>query len=336
MNEHYILDKAVLMVIEDEKIIVRFNGRFFKLEGEDVTDILIPILDYLKTGTTIKELYQMTPGDNHTRLEDIIGVLIERGWVKKHSIPVEKNSLLRTYASIGIKIEKIKELLDRKKIGVVSLFSSEELFNQFNYENMFDIEMITIMKEIKAEGIKEFIGSKDFIIVYEQEENIKFENIINSIAYELKKPYIFLSCSGFICEIGPMVIPPYTACRNCYRVRKRNNLNHFEENKIIENYLEKSNTLIQAKAYSTDPFAEYMAVCTVFNQIIQYFVKDSTWNFPKLIENVLEIDTFNCTFSINSLLKMPKCEVCGSSPYKVVPTKFWVKPIDYQGKEYDE
>lgn len=332
-HNNLVIPVNVKMVVSDNMIIVRVNDRYFNLNGEDVKEILIPILEELKKGVNYDTLVKDAAPEKIDRINKILHQLINRGWLVDDFLEEEKFNFYTNYSTVGLELENIKEILKNKTVGLINLDC--RVPKDSNLDSLVGVKEL-ILENIKLDfgtienKIRDFTKDLDLIILIETESNDYFEKIVNRICFENKQPLLLVKVFGFIAEIGPLVIPPYTSCIECYRTRKYNNLTHYQEHQIVEEYLENNEPTKIHKAYSVDPFVCDMAVSFMGNQIIQYFLSDETWNFPKVIESVIEIDSFNTIFTVDKLLKLPNCNICGKTYENQTTNKFWTKTYKYQ------
>gem|GEM_PF-5672653 len=322
------------MVPDNSSVTVRYNGRYFELKGEDVIEILIPALKYLRDGISVDEIGSIIKVDDMTRLVKVFESLQNRGWIQSVSKD-EKGfgEFIRNYSTIGISQENINDALSGKSITVLDMSDSCDAFKEMEsrLDNVISVDIVDVYNDNDAD-IENVVLKSDFVVISIGESDTFNLKRLNNILYKNKKPFILYESSGFIADIGPMVVPPYTACLECYIDRRNSNLDFYEQHITVEKFLDESNYTKSGYAYSVDPLTKNIGISILFEQIVQYFLKDITWNFPKCIEAIIEIDMYNITFAYSDYLKKPKCKICGVSPKESVPNKFWVKPLKYQGQ----
>lgn len=330
-NVKFKINSGVVIVPDGQSVIVRFNDRYFNLNGEDVENILLPILPLLNTGASYSELSQSVDLEFRSKLSSILEQLISKGWIDNKSVVNDTFNDLQNYFSTGLKTERILEIFKDKKVGIINLDRRLPVIIDdipFLTVNMIEVEQF--QNEMNFPDVLEIIANNDFIVLIETETNDFFEKRINSLCFKCQKPVILLKTSGFIAEIGPMCIPPYTACLECYRTRKYNNLTHYSEHIKVEKFLETNLKGAIQRAYSVDSTTFRIGFNIMVGQILQFFLKEDTWNFPKTIEGIIEVDGYNVNFNYDSLIKSPICEVCGQSSDLKVTNKFWTKTYKYQ------
>ncbi|HEL2403896.1 TPA: hypothetical protein T7N20_000502 [Streptococcus suis] len=330
-NMKFKLSPGVVMVPDGQSIIVRFNDRYFNLNGEDVEKVLLPILPLLNIGASHSELVQSVDLEFRSKLSSVLEQLTSKGWIESKSAVSDTFTDLKNYSSTGLNVERVLEVFKYKKVGIINLDGRLPVITYdvpLLIANKIEVEQI--QSDTDFSGIFEFIDNNDFIVLIETETNDFFEKRINSLCYSLQKPFILFKTSGFIAEVGPMCIPPYTACLECYRTRKYNNLTHYSEHIKVEKFLDTNLKGQIQRAYSVDSTTFRIGFNILVGQILQFFLKEDTWNFPKTIEGIIEVDGYNVNFNYDSLLKSPICEVCGQSSKLKVTNKFWTKTYEYQ------
>ncbi|MEB2302452.1 hypothetical protein LAV72_22865 [Lysinibacillus xylanilyticus] len=350
-------DITIAQMDEDE-ITIKTASRLFKLKGNDIKNILIPNIENFEHGVDFFTIKNCSIEASEEEIHNALGQLTARGWLTNLDTPVSiksfSDSEKESYESIGVDYSKIQPILDNKTVGVISLMNhteylveymlgsnikninlllpndfAENVSSHFSRKNNFEELNLCSFNYLNQEILENHITSCDFLILLETIENKFIEKQINKLCLKHKKPFIRAIVQNFKSEIGPLVIPNLTACLECYNTRIYSNLNHYLENKAIDQkVMSKGYGYKVSNEVTMSSFLTGIGILT--NEVIKYFIKDITWNFPASIESIIEFDNYNMELNINKFLKIPRCEICGKNIINNCEKKYWMEPYSYQ------
>jgi len=344
--------------IDEDEITIKTASRLFKLKGNDIKNILIPNIENFELGVDFFTIKKCSLEASEEEIHNALGQLTARGWLTNIDTPVSiksfSDSEKESYESIGVDYRKIQAILDNKTVGVISLMNhteslveymlgsnikninlllpndiAENVSSYFYQKNNFENLNLCSFNDLNQEILENQIKNCDFLIILETIENKYIEKQVNKLCLKHKKPFIRAIIQNFKSEIGPLVIPNMTACLECYNTRIYSNLNHYLENKAIDQKIMSKGYVYQiSNEVTMSSFLTGIGILT--NEVIKYFIKDITWNFPASIESVIEFDNYNMELNVNKFLKIPRCEICGKNIMNDCEEKYWMEPYSYQ------
>lgn len=367
---------SVLFVpIEKDEVNVKTSSMLYNLKGDQVKEILLPMLPYLKGNNKISEICLALSNIEANKVIEVIKILLQRNFIQIIELKSETDELFmqkKAYFTKGMNYAKIYTELKRSNIAVLGLgLSSVRLVLSLISTGIQHIKYITNGNiKIKASDVLELsflakndIGKSvheifkksetlsrvesivldsfatkilekelrdiDFLFLSMDVENVFVSDMINKLCLDLNLPWMNCLIDSFTSTIGPLVVPHVTPCFTCYRKRIHGNLIHFEEAKKVEDY-------IQGKGFifyeGDEQIPQVVQIGTNYAtlELVKFLIKDITWNFPETLGKAINIDMLTNDFTVNTILKLPRCPQCGL-PSKNRPTvKPWMEPYEYQ------
>lgn len=324
-------------VIEYGKAIILRRGVLkIKLEGEQIVDIINIIMTLAsEDGATEQQLLEYFGEDNKSSVQPLITELKDKGFlIENTSYSAEspndisqRESLF--YGQSGMSEESRKKLKSTVVhiIGVnfISKNIAAGLFD-CGVENVIivDYPFFRNMEFFTNEGklITENFSDKINVVEYnEWTENLEWEKPQCLIAtsdfggmYSFRDfnlfcvennihffPAVYQDYKGFI---GPLVIPGYTPCYECFIQRQNANMKGFEAKRTIELSDFEGQAVIESHPMMNKIIADIavMELAKFYGNMIQF----------RNSGKVIEVNLLATELKSQQVLKVPRCPHCGT------------------------
>ncbi|MGC8496602.1 MAG: TOMM precursor leader peptide-binding protein [Thermoplasmata archaeon] len=185
----------------------------------------------------------------------------------------------------------------------------KELLLQLGFNNVYQF-MITHNKNmdssINLTTMKEKLKDADILLCILDYFDPILPRIINEFAIEENKKWVLSAIDGINIFIGPTFIPKETACYECMQNRLIANQSDSEIfSRVLPNIM--NGNWISGKNLMPVTYSYLMASIAA-----QEAMNLLILNQPMLINRLLIVNTQNFSFSIQKILKLPRCNVCGA------------------------
>lgn len=153
--------------------------------------------------------------------------------------------------------------------------------------------------------------SPDLIVVCQIGLDPQLEEVMNEIA--IRKNFKLMSCGLLGAEgyVGPTVIPRQTACLKCYQLRVEGNVQHYEEYLAFKKHLREHRT---QRPFGFSPsFLQAIAAISAWEIVKILIGPEQTSLLPLTYGRQLIINFLTMMITHHTVLKIPRCPVCGSS-----------------------
>lgn len=323
-------DSIVVVPIEDNRLIVSRNNKNYSIEGEDVKDIVIPILLLLGDGQEkfinelVDQLLVITQSTSD-KLYEVIEKLTDLNILEKKFNNQQTNitPILNKLKLGNDKLVSINNELRKQRVLVVcnDILSSKIS----SYFDNFGLNFVVMNEKEVLERIDK--ESFDFLYYHSSVENIVITDEINTYCIKNGIPYLISRNLDFVIEVGPLVVPFKTACVTCVESRKLSAMNFPIEQEFINNYMRMNNTVLSDEEVLFPDVAINYSVMEIF----KFFTKDYLWKYPSTMNSIVRIDMFYADYDIFKILKNPFCKSCSSKQKEaVIERKTWMTKHNYQ------
>ena len=288
--------------IEEEKKLTFFNQKdYITFSGKSVQDILLllPLLNGKYTTETIAEKVEF-PIEYTCQ---IIELLISKNIVKNYDLNksiILNDKELKRFENFMIQITgsyaSFHKDLERNFSRNIIILGNDELKSKVrevlgNVFNIIDIDNI--------ERAHLIIGI-DFC------ENKSLFKQVDELSQKYNIPFLRALIENETFTIGPLFIPNKSSCYSCYLSRSISNL----ENPKLNNKYREKNALEFDEAYiSLIPGTIEILAYNMYSFIWKYFANNLNC---EIIGKEYTFNVYNLESSLNPVLKVPGCQVCGN------------------------
>ena len=175
---------------------------------------------------------------------------------------------------------------------------------EYGYEKW---ESYNLNDKIEESIIRNIFENNDFIIVDSLIWNPHIIDLINEIALESDRPWLFIEGSIDLINfsIGPIFHGRETGCYECYKNRLRSNDDFAQYSQSYEAYLKKNKK--SAKPDNIQKLVKEFVACIIVIDISKFI---AGWYIPETWRTCLLINTQNFNIVKHSFLKAPVCYKC--------------------------
>jgi thiazole/oxazole-forming peptide maturase SagC family component len=164
--------------------------------------------------------------------------------------------------------------------------------------------------KLDIEGVRRAVSAADLTIVALEQTDLRLLHQINRVCVKSRRPWMMAMVDGNIGLVGPMFLPPHTACYNCYRtLADAPTISQSMSRKYRQHILRRG-------ACSFFPglpaFAEVVAGYTSF-VVLQFLLQNTSYALGR----VQSIYFDRLLVDIEDVLRLPRCPVCSNDrpPY---------------------
>ncbi len=150
----------------------------------------------------------------------------------------------------------------------------------------------------------DLIRNADLVVLCPDRMAPHAHRLVNKACLQDSGSWISARLDGDSAEVGPMVIPRKTACFVCYELRMKSNIDDLEAYLAFERHLETPTQGYGALASFPQVIAGYLSL--EVTRMLTGFEQ------PITLGAVLSIDFLECRTSVNHVLRVPDCPVCGA------------------------
>lgn len=169
-----------------------------------------------------------------------------------------------------------------------------------------------------APDIKEVIQGCNLVVVCAEDAFGPLFGWVNQACLALQIPWTSGHLDGSTGIVGPSIIPYQTPCYECYQLRMKGNLEHYEEFIAFEDYLK------QQVDHSNHSYGNLGPLPGVVGQLTALEAIKMLTGFarPALYGKLYEMDFLTLRTEFHEILKLPRCPSCGVTR-RTPPIKSW-------------
>lgn len=336
-DEKYFFLPTQVIEFEDY-IILRRGVTHLKVSGDTAFEIIKVIMILgSEDGATIQEIVNYFDGSYRESIEHIAEQLTGKRFLvteseKKIALEtegrgkelsnfywvlnfgeqqLEKISATRLHV-IGINHISLRicELLKKSGFGNIELIDYPLLRNQFYFNDNGpdasklpgDAQCLIVSYSKWLENMED--AEFDMLITTSDFGGTYYMRDFNKLCVENSVPFFAVALQNMKAYVGPMVIPGFTACFECFLQRQNANLEDFETLRSIElsDYEGQSIT-------ASHPAMSFMAADVAMMEIFKFY---SSATPSQNTGRIIEINMLKTEMKNRLVLKIPRCHVCGN------------------------
>lgn len=141
---------------------------------------------------------------------------------------------------------------------------------------------------------------------------------VNQASLALQIPWTSGYLDGSVGIVGPSIVPYQTPCYECYRLRMKGNVEHYEEFIAFEDHLKQQVDRSDHSYGGLGPLSGVVGQLTALEaiKILTRFAR------PALYGKLYEVDFLTLQAEFHEILKLPRCPSCGM-PRRTPPIRPW-------------
>lgn len=312
------------------------------LRDSDLKGYLGPVFSRLLHGPArLDELLAVVPAEDHGEVERVLEDLQVRGILcGADASPVDqyigysltgKTPLASRSASVigagplGARIGhsllqhglgKVSFLDDRHPDSVWPLFQSlgihardgdQREVHKLVHERLVGLGYVnasSLTGRLDSEGVEAAVAESEFVVVALERPQIALTHLVNRVCVRTLKPWMVVTIDGALGLVGPLFVPPHTACYNDFRALTDAAT---PSRDMLRKYYQRLRLSRGASFFTglpsyADVVAGYAALA-----IAHFLLRESCFALGR----VLAIDFANMQVDVEDVLKLPRCAVCG-------------------------
>jgi oxazoline/thiazoline synthase len=168
-------------------------------------------------------------------------------------------------------------------------------------------------------------------IVAQGTEDPRFLSALNVEALRLSRPWLLVRTSGVKMRLGPLFLPKQTACYSCYERRLAGNATHFADTRAVREAIMLGSVAV-APADNVMPGLAAIAGDMAAFETLKFF---GSWVAPlslqpSLFGRFIDFAMLDLEGTSHRVLKLPRCQTCGTRATGHPTTRAWMEPYDYR------
>ncbi|MFA8434850.1 MAG: TOMM precursor leader peptide-binding protein [Marinifilaceae bacterium] len=157
-------------------------------------------------------------------------------------------------------------------------------------------------------SIEHLVAESDFLVVDASQWSPYHLELINRIALEQQKPWLYVGgLEEISLKVGPLFYGKETGCYNCLISRLKSNHEYPEMLTAYEGYLRERKMGSKPDLFPSLEVLYGMVGDLVMLEVAKFY---ESWSLPLTWRTVLSFDVMSYQMTQHSLLKKPFCEVC--------------------------
>jgi bacteriocin biosynthesis cyclodehydratase domain-containing protein len=158
--------------------------------------------------------------------------------------------------------------------------------------------------ELDLSGIEAAVRRSDIVVLALEQPDIRLAHMVNRVCLRERKPWLLATIDGNFGLVGPLFVPPHTACYNDYRALAD------AATPSPEMARKHRQHIIRRRTGSFFPglpsYAEIVAGHATL-AVVNFLIRGHSFALGR----VLVIDFDRMVIDVEDVLKLPRCPVCG-------------------------
>jgi bacteriocin biosynthesis cyclodehydratase domain-containing protein len=144
--------------------------------------------------------------------------------------------------------------------------------------------------------------------------------LLNEATLDIEVPWLSVSClDGFELHIGPLFRAPQSPCYKCYELRYRSNTLFLEAQKQYEEFVATAKPPVR---FGVPGFAVEVAASLAVREVVSALGGQEP---PLSLGHLLTVEMSSFRIDRHPLMRLPRCESCGSASANTGASRAWVR-----------
>jgi thiazole/oxazole-forming peptide maturase SagC family component len=154
------------------------------------------------------------------------------------------------------------------------------------------------------DGIQQAVDACDFVILAFEQLNFRLAHLVNRCAIRRHRPWIMAMLDGDCARIGPLFLPPNTACFSDFEALSRAATPSSAMARVHRRFLldRRAASFFPGLPVYADMAAAYASIA-----VLHYLIRGSSF----AVGRTLSLDFASMKLEIEDVIKLPRCPVCG-------------------------
>jgi bacteriocin biosynthesis cyclodehydratase domain-containing protein len=165
--------------------------------------------------------------------------------------------------------------------------------------------VVAMPNDLDDHGVQAITDDADFLVVTLERPSLSLTHMVNRSCLKRSKPWLLLTIDGSLATVGPLFVPPDTACYNDYRtLTEAATPNPEMTRRYVQHLLQRSPSsfFVGLPAYA-DIVSGFGALAAV-----HFLVRGTSF----ALSRVLVVDVDRMVIDVEDVLRLPRCPVCST------------------------
>lgn len=335
-----------LVLLSRDEVLIQFGSRSRPselLRDDELTGLLGSIVELLRAGpTSLAELVAAIEPKHGPEVRRVVLDLLERGILTDPSRdPVQQylaysfegsrdfDRLAVTVIGAGPLGARIATTLTLHPIGAIRLLDSRVADEAWHASLPFSGGVVSdgrgrvdslvrdrlrghqasvevVEGELDLEGVRRAVASSDLTFVALDRPDFRLTHIVNRVCLQERRPWLLATIDGNRGLVGPLFLPPYTACFNDYSTL----VGATTPSPTMANaYRRRTRLRTDSRFFPGLPVYADIVAGHASLAGIHFLLRDTSF----AVGRQLVIDFDGMRIDVEDVLKLPRCPVCGNS-----------------------
>jgi len=312
------LDPTVTPVVASaDKVHLRagpWAGPIITLEDESRSGTLAPIVEQFDSGASIADIRETVDGTEEEAVRQIAAELDSKNLLRRADEGTEQDRSplplrfsaddLQVLASKSVLVVSSGDIgpsvvakLSRAGVGEVRVLHRREEGTEREFSSADAVEAW----DEREQSVADAVESADVVVAATQQPWAAAAERANELALDSGTPFTHAEVTGYDVVVGPTVLPGETACYECYRHRRNNNIGAPGEYPGFERTAVGREGVVSDYLPLSDIAAGFLVVDVV--NLLCY-------GHGYTVGSVLTVDAATLSVESNDVLRVPRCDAC--------------------------
>jgi bacteriocin biosynthesis cyclodehydratase domain-containing protein len=160
--------------------------------------------------------------------------------------------------------------------------------------------------ELDLDGIRRAVTASDLTFVALDRPDFRLTHLVNRVCLQARRPWLFSTIDGNRGLVGPLFLPPYTACFNDYSTLVGATM---PSSTMADAYRRRTRLRTDSRFFPGLPVYADIVAGHASLAGIHFLLRDTSFALGRQ----LVIDFDGMRIDVEDVLKLPRCPVCGSA-----------------------
>jgi bacteriocin biosynthesis cyclodehydratase domain-containing protein len=290
-----------LVLLSRDELLVQYGTRFRPSElfrDDELTGLLGTLVDSLRSGPVrVMSLVAAVAPQLREEARRVVADLVERGFLTDVGRDLVTQYLAYTFEGSRDAGEQPVTVIGAGPLGarIASSLASHPVGR---------IELLA-ERAPGVDAIRSAVDGTALTVVALERTDLRLAHLVNRVCLELRRPWLHAGMDGNRGLIGPLFVPPYTACFNDYWTLVAATT---PSPAMANAYRRRTSSREDNDLPSGPPvFADIVAGHAVL-AVLHFLLRDTSFAVGRQV--VVDFDSLR--IDVEDVLKLPRCPVCGT------------------------
>ncbi len=335
-----------LVLLSRDEVLIQFGSRSRPselLRDDELTGLLGSIVELLRAGpTSLADLIAAAEPKHQPEVRRVVLDLLERGILTDgRRDPVEQylaysfegsrdfDRLAVTVIGAGPLGARIASILTLHPIGAIRILDNRMADEAWRASLPFWLGADTdghervdslvggrlrprqasvevVDGDLDLEGVRRAVASSDLTFVALDRPEFRLTHLVNRVCLQSRRPWLLATIDGNRGLVGPLFLPPYTACFNDYSTLVAATT---PSSAMAQAYRRRTRLRTDSRFFPGLPVYADIVAGHASLAGIHFLLRDTSF----AIGRQLVIDFEGMRIDVEDVMKLPRCPVCGNA-----------------------